>query len=1113
MKAAYIFIAFFFCCYSVSFAQNNNATQQNALREIQIKAGSAFSNPRSREIENRTRTRDSLSVAQLLNPDSLKNYIYRKSGNTLLTKKLNRQLSVKSKTGSLCQDSSFVRELSTYASYIYINTVEPTADGGFLMPGVIYDTTRKPVFSWRSFGLLIKIDEDGNVLWIKEFDNTDPVTFSGLSMYDAFELTNNDIICVGSIDTTSSSNSYSAIVYRLDKNGNVIWQTGLSSGLFNTYPATSIIIRSVAEGLNGDLIFCGTIDGEISAGKYEMIIRMDNGGNLVWDANYGNYGDYLLGAEGISAYVINGNIVEVGISHGTDYPQISPAINILTLDYNTGNIISKRFFRASYTDKAEEFRKGFTYFTNNCIHLSNGNYIVDAQLYSDFMNVTPEIDHYGIVEFDPNFNLINAYTISSDVQTNYYGNLLYINEDGKGLISLFKYDPSYDVSLYFGAFEQEQFLNQRKVFYSNNFGITEYSGFGYTKDNGYIHVQSIFEGGNKSSVEFRKMHNSDTSSLCLGVDTFFMKFLPLNIIEDPNYLYLDPNISNKLQRLYYNLSQNDTLKPLSVDPCKQLNYCDTVKIHGNPVVCGSQPSIQFTAYKNPECGGIVQWNIDSTGIDSLEIQNDTSVLVHFKNSNWQGKLYASLPAGKCYSSPVDSINVSIIRSQNVLNLGPDTVLCKGDSMVLHAGAAFSTYQWQDGSTDSVFTVAQPGLYFVQVSDACDGIFSDTVIVSPHPPIPFDAGPDRIKCNNDTIQLHATPGFLKYAWLPDYQLNSTVSPDVIANPLTDTTYTVKAEKTPGCFAYDTVHVKVNQSMPINLGADTSFCFGDSVIFNAGNYFSSYTWSNGSAASFITVKTAGTYFVNATSAGGCHSYDTVQVIKVFSNPLVTLDHNNKLCAGDTRLLDAGNFASYLWNDGSSGRTLLISKLGTYFVSVKDDNNCKGSDTTFITNILPLPSGFLPDDTTICSYEKLVINATQGFANYLWSDNTTSTSITVEKAGVYSLEVTDDNNCVGKDSVTVLLKDCMQGFYIPNAFTPNNDGLNDVFKPMIFGNVIHYSFVVYNRFGQKVFESTDLSRGWDGRFNNTDSPADIFVWTCSYQLAGGNVENEKGTVMLIR
>lgn len=1112
-KLLTLLVILFFCSSSLSFAQNkNDVVKENALREIQIKAGLPFFNPRGKARINKTPPGDRLSLGKLLNPDSLKNYLYRKSGNRPPLKKLNRQLSDKSITGSLCPDSSFVRDLSVYGGQINITTVIPTEDDAFLIPALMYDTTRGPYYSWRSLGLLLKVDENGKVLWIKQFDNTDPVTFSTFFMYNAFELSNKDIICVGSIDTISGVSAYNTVVHRLDKDGNTIWQTGMHTSAVNSYPTISIIIKSVAEGLNGDLILCGTTDSYTSSGKHETIIRMDSGGNVIWDVNYGNDGPYLFGAEGLAAYVINGQITTVGITHGTNNPQTAPAINILTLDYNTGNLISKRFFRPSYPDQMEEFRKSFTYYSNNCTRLSNGNFVVYGQLFSDFINQTSVIDHFGIVEFDPNFNLVKSYTISSALQTNYYGNLLYINKEGKGLLSLFKYDPAYNTTRYFGAFEQQQFLNQRKVFYGN-LAIPENSGFAYTKDNGYLHVESTYDSKNKNAVEIRKMHNSDTSSLCLGIDTFFMRFLPLHIIEDPGYYYLDTNISKKVQQVHYNLSQNDTLKVLSADPCKQLNYCDTVKIHGNPVVCGSQPSIQFTAYKNPECGGIVQWNIDPTGIDSLEIQNDSSVLVHFKNSNWQGKLYASLPAGKCYLPAVDSINVSIVRSQNVLNLGPDTVLCKGDSMVLHAGAGFINYQWQDDSIDSVFTVTQPGLYHVLVSDACGGTFNDTVIVSPHPPIPFDAGPDRVMCNNDTIQLHATPGFLKYEWLPDYYLNATASADVTASPLTDTVYTVKAEKTPGCFAYDTVHVKVNQSMVIDLGADTSLCLGDSVVLNAGNHFSSYTWSNGSVASFIVVKTAGAYFVDAISANGCHSLDTMAVIKVFANPVVALDHNNNLCAGDTRLLDAGNFISYLWNNGSTGKSLLVSKPGAYYVTVTDDKNCKASDTTFITNLLSKPSDFLPTDTAICSYATLVLNAKPGFVNYLWNNNATTSSITIDKEGTYWLQATDDNGCVGKEFVTVSLKDCMQGFYVPNAFTPNNDGRNDVFKPMIFGNIIHYSFVIYNRFGQKVFESTDLTRGWDGNFHGTNSPGDIFVWSCVYQFAGGNVENKKGTVTLVR
>lgn len=1177
-KLLTLLVVLFFCSSSLSFAQNNNeGARKKAIREIQIKAGSPFFNPPTAGRVNRTPTPNRLPVTELLNPDSLKNYLYRQSGNTPPLKKLNRQLSDTSKTGSLCPDSSFVRDLSVYGGQINITAVIPTADDAFLIPALMYDTTRGPYYTWRSFGLLLKVDGNGKVLWIKEFDNADTNTFSTFLMYNAFELSNKDIICVGSIDTTSGLSAFNTIVYRLDKDGNIIWQTGLHTSVVNSYPTISINIRSVAEGLNGDLILCGTTDSYTSSpGKHETIIRMDSGGNVIWDANYGNDGPYLFGAEGLAAYVINGQITTVGITHGTNNPQTAPAINILTLDYNTGNLISKRFFRPSYPDQMEEFRKSFTYYSNNCTQLSNGNFVVYGQLFSDFMSQTSVIDHFGIVEFDPNFNLVKSYTISSALQTNYYGNLLYINKEGKGLLSLFKYDPSYNITRYFGAFEQQQFLNQRKVFYGNQV-IPENSGFAYTKDNGYVHVESIYDSKNKNAVEIRKMHNSDTSSLCLGTDTLFMRFLPFHIIEDPGYYYLDTNISKKVQQVHYNLSQNDTLKVLSADPCKQLNYCDTVKIHGNPVVCGSQPSIQFTAYKNPECGGIVQWNIDPAGIDSLEIQNDSSVLVHFKNSNWQGKLYASLPAGKCYLPAVDSINVSIIRSQNELNLGPDTVLCKGNSMVMHAGAGFINYQWQDGSTDSVFTVTQPGVYHVLVSDACGGTFNDTVIVSPHPPIPFDLGPDTAICKSDTLNIIAPGGFEHYKWTRYNIIDDTLQTAKVF-PWVSTWYKVVAQQAQGCFVSDSLYVTVNTLPAVHLGNDTSFCANQSVTLDAGGAYDTYWWSNGASGQKITVSEKGDYSVMATLNGctvsdtlhilnvyplpsfslgndtvlcenqqlhydfnlqgatyqwstgntsnaetidlpgtywlqvlqnGCAAYDTLKVWSLPA-PVVNLGNDTTLCEGQTLLLNAyNNNANYLWQDGGTAPSQLVNKPGIYFTTV-NINNCVASDSINV-DYKALPYFSLGKDTLLCQGESYVLSPIINTnSSMLWQDGSTGQSFTVSKEGVYFLVAT--NECGSyTDSVTITASFC--NIIMPTGFTPNGDGINDVFKVKYPFPVKEFHLMVYNRWGNKVFETIKMNEGWDGTFRGEPSVQSTYVWVISFVDMNNKPGQLKGIITLLR
>ena len=114
---------------------------------------------------------------------------------------------------------------------------------------------------------------------------------------------------------------------------------------------------------------------------------------------------------------------------------------------------------------------------------------------------------------------------------------------------------------------------------------------------------------------------------------------------------------------------------------------------------------------------------------------------------------------------------------------------------------------------------------------------------------------------------------------------------------------------------------------------------------------------------------------------------------------------------------------------------------------------------------------------------------------------------------MEVTDLNHCVGRDTISVIQKDCLQGFYIPNAFTPNYDGKNDLFKPMIFGRLRSYQFSIFNRFGQVVFQSADISKGWNGAISGNTQDTQTYVWVCTYQFEDEKPVVKKGTVTLLR
>ncbi len=96
---------------------------------------------------------------------------------------------------------------------------------------------------------------------------------------------------------------------------------------------------------------------------------------------------------------------------------------------------------------------------------------------------------------------------------------------------------------------------------------------------------------------------------------------------------------------------------------------------------------------------------------------------------------------------------------------------------------------------------------------------------------------------------------------------------------------------------------------------------------------------------------------------------------------------------------------------------------------------------------------------------------------------------------------------------MKQCLKGLYVPNAFTPNHDGKNDVFKALLFGDIRKYELIIYNRWGNEVFRTRDPGIGWDGTFKGGEPPTQVLVWICSYQLNGEPAKVEKGTVTMIR
>lgn len=308
---------------------------------------------------------------------------------------------------------------------------------------------------------------------------------------------------------------------------------------------------------------------------------------------------------------------------------------------------------------------------------------------------------------------------------------------------------------------------------------------------------------------------------------------------------------------------------------------------GDTAICNIRP-IYYTGRKNTACNSPVIWAINPEV--GYTVVNDSMISVNFtRNGNYK---ITSKINDRC-NEYNDSINVHVNLS-GLLNMPGDSILCAGNTIKLSVGDQFKNYEWQDGSADSVFVVNQTGKYFITVKDYCANMFSDTIIINPAN-FYFTIGNDTVMCDRDSLTLRATSGFYNYLWSSQYNLNAINDSIVIVNPLVDTVYTATAEKMPGCFVKDSIHVAVLHSPSVFLGNDTSLCIGQSLLLDAGNNFSFYKWSTGDISKIITVNSVGIYFIKATAANGCSSADSLKILNVNPLPYFTLGADTTLCQG--------------------------------------------------------------------------------------------------------------------------------------------------------------------------------------------------------------------------
>ncbi len=364
------------------------------------------------------------------------------------------------------------------------------------------------------------------------------------------------------------------------------------------------------------------------------------------------------------------------------------------------------------------------------------------------------------------------------------------------------------------------------------------------------------------------------------------------------------------------------------------------------------------------------------------------------------------------------------------------------------------------------------------------------------------GDSETLCENDTITLDASPFMDEYLW-------NTGSTEPSIEVDQGGTYWVST-KFQGCEFSDTIQVK-EEIVSVDLGPDQSLCIGDTLMLSVDNDNASLLWENATTKPERMITEGGEYSVRL-SRNGCPVFDTLMVNQI-DIPRLELGPDTLICTNeeiDLKVEWPG--AQYLWQDGSTNGTLAVASAGTYSV-VREFQGCIQEDTIEVS----LREAVLPsfNDTTICEGDTILYNIRVDGNQYTWDDGTTTPLRRISEENLYTLEVA--NRCgISQQIWWVYREDCSCKAFIPNVFSPNNDGIHDVFKPSLSCDPAIYDLTVFDRWGNMLFESNDIRVQWDGTSGQEDLPEGVYYWRLRYYFEN-NEEIEpivqKGHVTILR
>jgi gliding motility-associated-like protein len=427
------------------------------------------------------------------------------------------------------------------------------------------------------------------------------------------------------------------------------------------------------------------------------------------------------------------------------------------------------------------------------------------------------------------------------------------------------------------------------------------------------------------------------------------------------------------------------------------------------------------------------------------------------------------------------------------------------------------YQWNNGQTTATATNLAAGVYTVTVTDANGCTASDNLTINEPTALANTLTTASNSCNGlIDITANTTGGTGNYT----YQWNTNNTSNTLLDVSTGS-YSVTIVDANNCQITDAIVIPELEIFSINLGNDTTLCINATLTLDATTpNVTSYEWQDGSTNPTFTITENGIYHVLMTNIFGCTAADSVVITYFDENVFNDLLTDTTICENTFWLIDATvpTAVQYEWQDGSTSPTYEVTEAGVYTVTVTNTEGCTVDfSTTISVQVAPSDAPYLPNDTILCEGNPIILNAAaENATDYIWEGESAfygqnlpfDSTFIVTYAGTYSVNIA--NYCGGfTQFIEVTEEDCGCYPYVPNVFTPNNDGRNDEFQ--VYANCILQDFElnIYDRYGGRVFISNDMNTKWDGTARGQNANNGVYVWTLTFRALNASGESETRTI----